>query len=237
MTPNLLTCEVAAEHGLVERYVAARLSDQAELVPFETHLLTCEHCREEVRLGLAVRAELAVQERRQPRRAWPFGLAFAAAIAALLLVRLNGNGVRALGAVREPPLYLGVAVRGAPALADSLFDAAMTAYNHGDYSAAAAGLELALARGGDSVPALFFLGSSRLVTGRPSAAADALGRAIALGESPYSDEARYYLAKALLREGNAAAALRELQAVPAVDSAVAALATALADSVRGLTRR
>jgi tetratricopeptide (TPR) repeat protein len=237
VTPDLLTCDAAAERGLVERYVAGRLDDEAELAAFEAHLLTCERCRDEVRLGLTVRAELAVSGRRRGRRVWPFGvgLALAAGIAALVLLRFNSEGVRAFGDVQDPPLYLGVAVRGAPTPAESLFEAAMTAYSRGDYGAAAAGLERALASGtkGDSVPALFFLGASRLLTGRPAAAADALQRAISLGDSPYLPEAHYYLAKALLREGNAAAALRELQAVPAADSAVAALAVALADSVRG----
>jgi len=60
---------------------------------------------------------------------------------------------------------------------------------------------------------------------------------IALGDSPYLAEARYYLAKALLRSGDTEAALRELRAVPAADTAVAASASALADSVGSLRKR
>jgi hypothetical protein len=58
MTNGILSCEAVAERGLVERYVAGRLRDDQDLGVLETHLLTCEACREEVRLGLAVRAEL-----------------------------------------------------------------------------------------------------------------------------------------------------------------------------------
>jgi hypothetical protein len=233
-----LICEVVADRGLVERYVAGRLTDEPDLAAFETHLLTCERCREDVRLGLVVRAELTAPGRQRPHP-WTvgLGLALAAGIAAVVLLRGNGDGVRALGAVREPPLYLGVAVRGPGTRSDSMFDIAMTAYNLRDYAAASAGLERTVAAGVDSVPAFFFLGASCLMTGRSAAAAEAFRRVIALGASPYLGEAHYYLAKALLREGNASAALDELRAARVADGAVTAAAAALADTLQGLTKR
>jgi hypothetical protein len=60
---------------------------------------------------------------------------------------------------------------------------------------------------------------------------------IALGDTPYLPEAHYYLAKALLRSGDGDAALRELGAVRSADTVVAASATALADSIRRLSKR
>ena len=231
-----LTCREVAERGLMERYVAGRLTEADGLSEFEAHLVGCGKCQEDVRLAMTVRAELAA---RRPRRIWPLwlGLAAAAGIAGLVVLRGKGPDVRTLGGVRDAPLYLGVAVRAAPAPADSLFERAMTAYTDGKYRAAATVLARALAAGSDSAPALFFLGASELMTGRPAAAADALRRAIGLGDTPYLPEAHYYLAKALLRTGDGDAALRELGAVRSADTVVAASATALADSIRRLRRR
>ena len=231
-----LSCRDVAERGLVERYVARRLSEADGLSEFEAHLVGCRRCQEDVRLAMTVRTELAA---RRPRRLWPLwlGLAAAAGIAGVVVLRGKGPDVRTLGTVRDAPLYLGVAVRAAPTPADSLFERAMTAYTGGNYGAAATELARALAAGSDSAPALFFLGASELMTGRPAAAADALRRVIALGDTPYLPEAHYYLAKALLHAGDGDAALRELGAVRSADTVVAASATALADSIRRLRKR
>jgi len=120
---------------------------------------------------------------------------------------------------------------------DSIFDAAMVAYGDGAYAAAARGLVRALAAGVDSAPAVFFLGASELMTGRPDDAATAFRRVLALGDTPYRAEAHYYLAKALLRKGKAGPALRELRAVPPGDFPIAESAAALADTVTRLGKR
>lgn len=240
MTDIALTCETVAEHGLVERYVAGRLGPGAEREAFEAHLLTCDACREEVRLALIVRAELAPTTSRRSRRGWLLGVGLAAAAGLATLVVLRGNGtdrVRPLGAVRQPPIYLGVPIRGTSTPADSLFDAAMQAYAEGDYATSAAGLDRALANGADSTPALFFLGASRLLTGQQAAAEDAFRRVVALGDTPYLPEAHYYLAKAFLQQGERDAALRELRSAATGDSAVAASAAALSDSLSRLLTR
>ncbi len=93
MTYETLTCEAVAQRGLVERYVSGRLQAERDLSDFETHLLTCDSCREEVRLGLVVRAELgapaALQQRRSlPRRkSWLILGAAAAAAVVFVIVR------------------------------------------------------------------------------------------------------------------------------------------------------
>ena len=241
MIDGILNCEAVAERGLVERYVAGRLSDEEGLGALETHLLTCEACREELRIAVVVRAESSAlgQSKRRPWALVGVGLALAAGLAALVVVRSGGNAgdVRALGLVAQAPLYLGVAVRGSIAPGDSLFDAAMVAYGDGDYTAAARGLARALAAGMDSAPAAFFLGASELMTGRPDDAATAFRRVIALGDTPYRAEAHYYLAKALLHQGKAGPALRELQQVPPSDSPIAESAAALADTITRLGKR
>ena len=89
MTNGSLNCEAVAQRGLVERYVADRLNEP-DLSDLEAHLLTCAACREEVRLGSVVRAELGApvaQTMRpsRPRRG-PWFILGAAAAAAVVFV-------------------------------------------------------------------------------------------------------------------------------------------------------
>lgn len=89
---DLLTCELVGERGLVERYVAGRVSDATELATFEAHVLECLRCQDEVRLGLAVRAALARPRARPAARLWlGGGLAIAASVGALLLLRSGAH--------------------------------------------------------------------------------------------------------------------------------------------------
>jgi hypothetical protein len=89
VTHGILNCEAVAQRGLVERYVAGRLNEP-DLSALETHLLTCATCREEVRLGSVVRAELgagAAQTLRPTRlRRGPWLMLGAAAAAAAIFV-------------------------------------------------------------------------------------------------------------------------------------------------------
>jgi len=140
-----------------------------------------------------------------------------------------------LGRVTQPPIYLGVPVRQAPARPDSVFDVAMSAYQLGDYAEATAGLEAALAAGVDPAPAQFFLGASLLMLDRDREAAAAFEAVIAVGESPYLAEGRYYLAKVLLRSGDVAGALTQLSATSGGDSEIIALSRSLADSIRAIS--
>ena len=91
MTNGILNCEAVAQRGLVERYVAGRLTAEADLAALETHLLTCASCREEVRLGSIVRAELGARAaqtigRSGLRRSSWFLLGTAAAAAAIFVI-------------------------------------------------------------------------------------------------------------------------------------------------------
>lgn len=233
----MMTCTDVAERDLVERYVAGRIGDD-EAEPFEAHYLTCERCQREIRLAAATRAALA-DGRARRRRGGRYGawvLAAAAALAAVLLVsreRVPADVAR-LGAVDQPPVYLGVPVRAEETSADDRFAAAMRDYAAGDYAAAADGLRAARDAGVDRPPADFFLGTSLLMLGRDAEAVDAFDRVIALGETPYLTEAYFYRAKARLRQGTAAAALADLERAAAGDGIIAAYAVALADSVRAV---
>jgi hypothetical protein len=75
------------------------------------------------------------------------------------------------------------------------------------------------------------------MTGRAEAAAAAFARTIALGETPYLPEARYYRAKALLRLGRGREALAELEQVGAAAAIIGRDARVLADSIREALRR
>jgi hypothetical protein len=96
MSDNTAACRAIADRGLIERYVAGRLEEDDDLALLETHLLTCDDCREEVRLATAVRAEVATlgahsQTKVSPLRGrgpwWVIGTAAAAAGVVLLLGR------------------------------------------------------------------------------------------------------------------------------------------------------
>jgi len=107
----------------------------------------------------------------------------------------------------------------------------MTAYQAGDYVTAAAGLEAAVDAGVGPGPAAFFRGASLLVLDRPTDAETAFSAVIDEGDSPYLDEARFYRAKAHLRQGRGDEALADLREVAGRDGQIASSARALRDSV------
>lgn len=241
-----LTCAAVAERALIERYVTGRLGPD-EAAGLEEHYLTCARCRQDVRLAAAIRRVLpgvsekpALPRRRMVRFGIGVGLA-AAGVAAVLLVspppgRLSGS-LASLGAVLEPPVYLGVQVRATPARADSLFESAMAAYAERRYEVAAEGLRAALEAGVDRPPAEFFLGASALMQDQRRDAAAAFRRVIDLGDTPYRLEARFYLAKALLRLGQGDAALEQLRQTGIGPDEIGVQARALAESVEVTLRR
>ncbi len=248
MNNHTTSCDEFVAGFVIERYAAGQLSE-SETVAFEEHLLECDRCQQELTLAVAVREALpeAEAKRSDPgwkRRPWTragmgFALAAAAVIAAVLILPIGSvsGPIAELGRVTQPPIYLGVPVRQAPARPDSVFNAAMSAYAMGDYSEAAAGHEVALAAGADPAPSQFFRGASLLMLDEPAWAADAFEAVIAAGESPYLAEAHYYRAKALLRLGDSDQAISELTAVGESPEEVSAAARALADSVEAVPDR
>ena len=246
MTAMMTTqdCERFRAGGFVEGYAPGKLSAE-EAEAFEAHFLTCDRCQQDLVLAAGIRAALRGHRGVGRRRRWPgwaggIGLAAAAGLAGILLMtpRRVPAAVARLGAVVQAPVYLGIPVRGGqPATADSLFDAAMTAYTAEHYADAERELAVALAEGVDPLPAQFFLGASALMTGHAPRAVEAYGRVIALGDSPYLAEAHYYRAKALLRLGRSGEALADLSRATRLGGIIGASALALSDSVRGMTPR
>ena len=246
MNSHRALCDEFVAGFVMERYVAGKLPE-SETQAFEEHLLVCDRCQEELTLAVAVREALPAGTddepfvvRRLPWRGVTASLILAAAaVAAILILPIDrvAGPIAELGRVTQPPIYLGVPVRQAPARPDSVFDVAMTAYSVGDYAASAAGLEEAIGAGADPSASQFFLGASLLMAGSESEAADAFRAVLGAGASPYVAEAHYYLAKILLRSGALDEALASLEAASEETGIVANQAKALADSVRAVARQ
>ena len=246
MNSHRSLCDQFAAESVIERYAAGRLSE-SETQAFEEHLLVCDRCQDELTLAVAVREALPAGEaddepavpRRLPWRGAGIGLALAAAAVATLLIlpgeRVSGP-IAELGRVTQPPVYLGVPVRQAPARPDSVFDAAMSAYSGGDYADAAMGLREALTAGAAPAASEFFLGASLLMLDRDEEAADAFQGVIEAGESPYVTEAHYYLAKAFLRMDRSGDASAHLAIAAEEDGEIGGMARALADSIEAIPR-
>lgn len=197
--PHDLTCTEAEERGYPERYAAGTLDDDAVSL-FEEHFLVCARCQQSVALASAVRRSAHAAPRRTRRRRYVTGALALAAAATFAVLRLHDtDSVRSLGRVETPPSYAGMAVRGASTPDDTVFAAAMAAYDAGDYASAAAQLRALVNAGVTSPPVNFFLGASLLMTGQPQAAAAALAQVIAAGDTPYAGDARYYRALAFLQ--------------------------------------
>jgi Putative zinc-finger len=117
----------------------------------------------------------------------------------------------ALAAVQAPQ-YTPPTLRGALDEAERRFREAMRLYVRRDYAGAKAGLSAAAGLDRERPDIAFFLGICELLTDEPMAAIGEMRRTIALGESPYVEEAHFYLAKAHVRRGELAAAASELAA-------------------------
>jgi TolA-binding protein len=136
----------------------------------------------------------------------------------------------------EPPPYLSLTVRSEED-ARIRFEAAMTAYTRGEYATAATALEEVVSLQPSNTRALFFLGISYLMVDRADAATTVLQRCAAAGDPVYSDEARYFMAKALLRKGDRTGAAAALDVVVRSNSPRADDARRLRDALATLPAR
>jgi tetratricopeptide (TPR) repeat protein len=111
----------------------------------------------------------------------------------------------------EPPRYERPTLRGASDQATQRFQRGMERYRKADYAGAVDDLRAAAELDPDAAHITFFLGISHLMLGQDNAAIDRLRATIALGDSPYLDEAHLYLAKAFLRRKDLSAAEEQLK--------------------------
>ncbi len=238
-----MTCRDAVPDELVERYTLGQLDEEATeafenhyfgcpecLVRLETLQALPIALRRRARHGRGV----ALRRQRLP--AWVGVAASVAAVAAAwlgwrlatgrpgdqattpstLAVSLPPVPTKVRGVIEwariTPPRFQAPSLRGF--LPESPeFEAAMDRYIQSDYAGAVAGLEEVVRRKPDDAAARFFLGACHLLSGRMPAGIVRLEEVVALGESPYLEEARLYLARALVQEGRLDDAAAELQKV------------------------
>jgi hypothetical protein len=117
-----------------------------------------------------------------------------------------------LAEVRAPN-YTPVILRGVPDEATQHFHEAMLHYVKRDYAGTIPGLYAASQLNSKAPDISFFLGICYLLTDQTDSAIAQLRRTVALGDSPYSEETRFYLAKAYVRKADFVAARTELKRV------------------------
>lgn len=113
----------------------------------------------------------------------------------------------------RPPNYTPVILRGSPDEATQRFHEAMLRYVKGDYAGTIPGLYAAFHLNSKAPDISFFLGTCYLLTDQADSAIAQLRKTVALGDSPYLEETRFYLAKAYLRKADPVAAQPELKKV------------------------
>ena len=111
----------------------------------------------------------------------------------------------------EPPAYVPQTFRSVESEATAQFSDAMRHYVGKDYRAAIRGLQAASELDPEAAHASFFLGICYLLTDQVEPGIRALQKTRALGDSPYLEEAHFYLAKALLLKNDVPGARRELE--------------------------
>jgi tetratricopeptide (TPR) repeat protein len=111
----------------------------------------------------------------------------------------------------EPPPYVPVTLRGGVDEATERFQTAMKQYGKGNYAGAIPGLRAAAELNPKAANSRFFLAICLLLTGQTDSAIAGLQQVLALGDTPYLEEAHFYLAKAYLGKGSLTAAHDELE--------------------------
>ena len=235
-----MLCALTNREEVVEGYLSGSLAPQ-ERDSFEEHYFGCDECFATLQAHRALQVELSADSAQiraiSPPKStfwrWPVAIATAAiVIVAALGVRWSmkkdstptapptqamqasppGASLAELARF-DPPAYSPAVMRGAQDEATRKFGTAMKQYQQGRYDLAVPGLRQAAKLNPEDPGSAFFLGVSESLSGNTDGGITALQKCIALGDTPYVEEAHYYLAKAYLRNGDLTAATKELQAV------------------------
>lgn len=254
-----MTCEEIETGELAEKYVLGQLGADDEEA-YEAHYFRCTRCFDELKLlqdmQPALREMAGSRPVSIPARRVHIWIGWAAAAAILTLAtgvgwwrvahpsagpeaaqqkavpKPAGPSFEMLARV-EPPTYTAPSLRGASA-PDPRFRAAMEKYREGNFGAAIPGL-LAVAEADPKAADLqFFLGICYLMDGRTDEAITHLRATTELGETVDLEMAHFYLAKALLREREAARASAELERAIALHGDLERQSKELLQQVKGL---
>jgi TolA-binding protein len=120
----------------------------------------------------------------------------------------------------EPPRYSSSVLRGIADEATAAFHEGMHSYMAGDFGAAVPPLRNAARLDPARPDIAFFLAVSELLSGDVAAATVAFKRTIDMGETPFREEAHFYLAKAHLKQDDVRGARHELEVVKGLHGAL-----------------
>jgi tetratricopeptide (TPR) repeat protein len=224
-----MDCARVKAEGIAEHYLLGTLAE-VEQEAFEEHLVGCTTCYEEVANLCALKAELERSREQivtegavRPstwRRPWVFAVAAAVvAVAAGLGVWMRLEPTSAIRpelaelAAIVPPEYAPVRLRGSEDEAARRFREAMELYSRSDWQGALPGLRAASDLDPEAPQIAFYLGACALLAGETDEAITQLQRTVDLGDTPFLEEALFYVAKAHLREGGVTAARDALDKV------------------------
>jgi tetratricopeptide (TPR) repeat protein len=254
-------CAQADREEVVERYLMGSLAPPARAA-FEDHYFGCEECFAALQAQRALQAELAenaAQIRARPAphpTPWRWSVALVTAVLVMVAVLGIRWGRRQgpspppppapAASVRpgpagpslaqlahfDPPAYTPPVLRGAQDEATRKFRAAMKHYQERHYDLAIPGLRQAAKLDPEDAGTLFFLGVSQLLYGQTDDGIATLRQCVVLGDTPYLEEAHYYLAKAFLQKNDLAAAEAELQEVVRLQGALGDQARELLQAVQ-----
>jgi tetratricopeptide (TPR) repeat protein len=247
-----MDCVTVRAESIAERYLRSELAE-AEQQAFEEHLVACAICADELaglcalsvelqRSRLQIVAEAAIRPSAWRRR-WVLALAAVVVVASGLGIWMRFQPAPALRpelaalAAIEPPSYAPVRLRGNDNEAARRFREAMELYAAGDWRGALPGLRSAAGLDPEAPHLAFYLGACALLAGETNEGISELERTAALGDTPFLEEAGFYLAKARLQEGNVDAARREFVKVIALDGDRRAEAQDLLDRLDALEGR
>lgn len=127
-------------------------------------------------------------------------------------VQPRGTSLSELAQVQPPP-YSSNTLRGAEDEAQLRFREAMRHYVKAEYATAISGLREAFELNPKAAEIRFFLGVCYLQVGETERAINHLRATISLGDSPYLEDAHFYLAKAYLKKRDVNAANKQLREV------------------------
>ena len=111
----------------------------------------------------------------------------------------------------QPPPFVPSSLRGIQDDAAARFREAMAHYARGDYRGAIPGLRAAAQLDPEAAHATFFLGICHVLAGQLDEGIRALSQTISLGDSPYLEEAHFYLARAFLQNNDPVRAREQVE--------------------------
>lgn len=225
-----MSCSERWPVEVAERYLQGGL-DEVTASAWEEHYFGCDECFARLKDLRVLRGELDrtrrdLEKARPSRPALPFALAAAlvgiAAAGAFWFSRSRQGPVAAppaavsilanLPAVEAPP-WTPLLLRGPEDDTVRRFHSSMEPYAKGDWVGALPLLREAARLDPTAPGPRFYGGACALLLGGTAEAIEELKKVVALGDTPYLEEARFYLARALLESGDLPAAREELKRV------------------------